>query len=678
MPKFKLKHIVSFSSEDLKNPAENLLKPETYFKWRSATSGERQVSAIIQLEKANKIHSVDVGNNGSAFVEVLVGRSSWAASEEFKVLQPASSFMSPADSKANKDLYRVRMFGNEGFTKSVSEEKWDQVKFVCTQPYNQNEAYGLSFVTIHSPPEPVEKPKEKTIQLGRFKLRSTSDDEEDTISTGSFFRDKKLPKQNIETPKRSMAATCRDARTSMMNNTDSSTVKTKGESTPIAKTISISNDSRNKVAANLLSPAPTTSINSTIKTKSTPKANSTPTTNSTPKTKTPNKQEKTKRKIETDQPSSSMINRPPPSKKIKVEPKKVKKIKTKKRNVPKNKILDKVVFVLSGFVNPQRGEIRDLAMEMGARFSQQWDNNTCTHLICAFPNTPKFREVKGKGKIVRETWIKSCYRAKRRLNTQSFRLDGGGESSFESTDSEDDTPPVQKNLIKNEDSLMKESADQHIKKEDSPPPLPSVDDQKESPSSEYDTEDELEKLRNEQEQPQITEKALEKEKQANTDVYDCTTDEDDDGDDVSKNANADVSKKENVDVNKNEKMDARSSTEAEEVKNKKLKNLNRDQDLNLSQELPDFLEEKGFLLYGKLSDKERRLCKRYITAYGGTLHEYMGDGVTYVLSKNDWGSDFDDALNENKDLVFLRPTWLFKCHEEQKLVDTEAHIIPKN
>ena len=35
------------------------------------------------------------------------------------------------------------------------------------------------------------------------------------------------------------------------------------------------------------------------------------------------------------------------------------------------------------------------------------------------------------------------------------------------------------------------------------------------------------------------------------------------------------------------------------------------------------------------------------------------------------------ALNENKDLVFVRPAWLFKCHEEQKLVDTEPYVIPK-
>ena len=35
------------------------------------------------------------------------------------------------------------------------------------------------------------------------------------------------------------------------------------------------------------------------------------------------------------------------------------------------------------------------------------------------------------------------------------------------------------------------------------------------------------------------------------------------------------------------------------------------------QELPDFLEGKGFLLYGDFDGKERRTLKRYVTAYGG-------------------------------------------------------------
>jgi hypothetical protein len=39
-----------------------------------------------QLEKASKIISLDVCNAGSAFVEVLVGSSTWPASQKYEVI----------------------------------------------------------------------------------------------------------------------------------------------------------------------------------------------------------------------------------------------------------------------------------------------------------------------------------------------------------------------------------------------------------------------------------------------------------------------------------------------------------------------------------------------------------------------------------------------------------------
>ena len=58
------------------------------------------------------IHLSIAGNNGSAFIEVLVGRSS-GGSEEYQVLLVASSFMSPSDCKEWTNINRVRMFGKD-------------------------------------------------------------------------------------------------------------------------------------------------------------------------------------------------------------------------------------------------------------------------------------------------------------------------------------------------------------------------------------------------------------------------------------------------------------------------------------------------------------------------------------------------------------------------------------
>ncbi|CAB4039699.1 DNA repair XRCC1-like, partial [Paramuricea clavata] len=104
------------------------------------------------LEKASKINSVDIGNNGSAFVEVLVGRSS---SSEYQVLLVASSFMSPAESKSGTNNNRVRMFGLEKLSKVIADQKWDRVKLSCTQPYTKTSCYGLSFVNFHTPESTV-------------------------------------------------------------------------------------------------------------------------------------------------------------------------------------------------------------------------------------------------------------------------------------------------------------------------------------------------------------------------------------------------------------------------------------------------------------------------------------------------------------------------------------------
>ena len=67
--------------------------------------------------------------------------------------------MSPVESKNSSNLNRVRMFGPEKLSKAVSDQKWDRVKVVCTQPFNKAKAYGLSFVKFHRLPEEGEEAK---------------------------------------------------------------------------------------------------------------------------------------------------------------------------------------------------------------------------------------------------------------------------------------------------------------------------------------------------------------------------------------------------------------------------------------------------------------------------------------------------------------------------------------
>ncbi|KAK1299486.1 hypothetical protein QJS10_CPB14g01154 [Acorus calamus] len=71
-----------------------------------------------------------------------------------------------------------------------------------------------------------------------------------------------------------------------------------------------------------------------------------------------------------------------------------------------SKLLDGVVFVLSGFINPERGVLRSQALDMGAEYRADWTSD-CTLLICAFSNTPKFRQVEADcGTIVSKDALK--------------------------------------------------------------------------------------------------------------------------------------------------------------------------------------------------------------------------------------------------------------------------------
>lgn len=89
----------------------------------------------------------------------------------------------------------------------------------------------------------------------------------------------------------------------------------------------------------------------------------------------------------------------------------------KEKSVDVGSPLNGVVFALSGFENPLRAELREKACEMGATYKPDWITG-CTHLICAFANTPKYNKVKGKGKIVKKEWILDCYREKKLLPWQ--------------------------------------------------------------------------------------------------------------------------------------------------------------------------------------------------------------------------------------------------------------------
>ena len=87
--------------------------------------------------------------------------------------------------------------------------------------------------------------------------------------------------------------------------------------------------------------------------------------------------------------------------------------KKKKQTKEFGKLFEGISFSLSGYVNPQRDSIRRKALEMGAKYIADPNaNRIFTHLICAFKNTPKSQQLKGRCKIVNHKFIEDCFEKK--------------------------------------------------------------------------------------------------------------------------------------------------------------------------------------------------------------------------------------------------------------------------
>ncbi|KAF6079965.1 X-ray repair cross complementing 1 [Phyllostomus discolor] len=394
MPEIRLRHVVSCSSQDSTHCAENLLKADTYRKWRAAKAGERTISVVLQLEKEEQIHSVDIGNDGSAFVEVLVGSSAAGTGEQdYEVLLVTSSFMSPSESRSGSNPTRVRFFGPDKLVRGAAEKRWDRVKIVCSQPYSKDSPYGLSFVRFHSPPdkdEPEASPQ-KVTKLGQFRVKE-EDEGASSLRPGALFF-------------------------SRINKTSTATASDPAGPSYAAATLQASS------AASSSSPA-SRAVGSTSKPQESPKGKRKLDLNQeerkTPSKPTAQPSPPTRKRSKLPAPTSTPATTSAPAPARGAAPGKLRGEGTEHRG-PRagpqelGKILKDVVVVLSGFQNPFRSELRDKALELGAKYRPDWTADS-THLICAFANTPKYSQVLGLGgRIVRKEWVLDCHRMRRRL-----------------------------------------------------------------------------------------------------------------------------------------------------------------------------------------------------------------------------------------------------------------------
>lgn len=153
------------------------------------------------MDRLYKISGIDIGNENSAFIEVLVKKSA-STNDEFQQILLASTFMTSTDSKNSTNTNRVRFYTKNVLIEPVCNESYDLIKIICTQPFNKHVKYGLSFIKLHTPielvNEEIEKPSKKdSLNLGKFRMREDSDS--DNSSSGTLFSKWKKTKDSSVT-----------------------------------------------------------------------------------------------------------------------------------------------------------------------------------------------------------------------------------------------------------------------------------------------------------------------------------------------------------------------------------------------------------------------------------------------------------------------------------------------
>ncbi|XP_061300336.1 DNA repair protein XRCC1 [Pezoporus flaviventris] len=126
------------------------------------------ISVELEVAMGQPLQRLLIGNNGSAFVEALVGTQEGGS---FQVLLPTAAFMTPHESREGAEPRRGRSFGPEALVKGALGGGWDRLRLVCTQPYSQDRPFGLSYVRLFGPPEDAAPAEAPVRRLGPFTLR---------------------------------------------------------------------------------------------------------------------------------------------------------------------------------------------------------------------------------------------------------------------------------------------------------------------------------------------------------------------------------------------------------------------------------------------------------------------------------------------------------------------------
>ncbi|BES93514.1 DNA-repair protein xrcc1 [Nesidiocoris tenuis] len=304
---------------------------------------------------------------------------------------------------------------------------------------------------------------------------------------------------------------------------------------------------------------------------------------------------------------------------------------------PFHQLMADVVFVISGFQNPMRSDLRNAALAMGAKYKADWDNS-CTHLVCAFRNTPKFNQVRGRGKIVKKDWIESCYESRKRFPWRRYALDPSDQGQNES--------------------------EEEIWEDKGPSPTP-VDNRKRLNDTESEDEDEVEKevkrIRKLKEAAkQDKDKPSTSKDNRVRDIALPSTSRSSDGPSCSSSSNMSPI------------IDEESDKAADKAHETKLHDLYTD-----VPHIPMFFRDYQFLILDDINEDERAKLKRYILPRLGTIvtdmEQLLSPNLAYCVTENK--ERFDEVKNDFPNVIGVLPDWIWLCHDENALQDHQPYCL---
>ncbi|XP_048521816.1 DNA repair protein XRCC1 [Dendroctonus ponderosae] len=646
MPQIKIDRVLSFTSEDANHVASNIISKDTTKKWKCKTAGEQSASVVLQLDQPYIINGIDIGNENSGYVEVLVSRAS--TPEDFKVLLVMSSFMSPLDARQTQNVNKVRMFKNQDLCEPERSEKWDRVKIVCTQPFNRHVQYGLSFINLYSPDGKADN-KPELLTIGKFVIRPQSPDD---FTAGTIFARRKQPTETLAEVLKGAAA-IREATSLAQNGSPVPKEKLShklqitpnpqsnkarhltddaGEETGTPKKGKERN--RNELLYSKDEEDKHEKIDKLIekrdkeraeskkrekemaeKTKNTPAKPKETKNNDKKKPHTPRKDVSTEKQAKVNEKRPESEKRDSLKRKHDSPPAhKLKKLKQQPVGKPFEKLLKDVILVISGIQNPERASLRSMALSMGAKYKADWDNS-CTHLMylfftymalilresfgfsCAFANTPKFNQVRGIGKIVKKKWLDDCYNERKKLPWRRYALDKA-----------DKGPESEEEICEKQDTSSSEAEQ---------PDAIHVDSDDDVMERGSDTDERIAEIQRKQADSKAT------------DIFSLDTDSDS-PDETPKG------------------------------------------DLEIKHKLKDFFEDKLFYVDEALEDSLAKKIKQHVAAYNGILIEDLVSSIDIIVTNKENCKVLKDILPS---ATCVAPDWIWECHNRQMLVPMKDFIF---